>query len=106
MRRRYNPNFYADARRRRMNRLRRTSQRRPYQNTEDKTMHKKLTPKEHFVIVRKGTERPFSGIYNDHYEEGTYTCKRCTAPLFNSSSKFKSHCGWPSFDDQIKDAVK
>jgi peptide methionine sulfoxide reductase msrA/msrB len=73
---------------------------------EDKAMYNKLTPEEERVIVNKGTEMPFSGEYDDHYEKGTYTCKRCGAPLFESTSKFKSGCGWPSFDDQIPQAVR
>ncbi|MBN1764909.1 MAG: bifunctional methionine sulfoxide reductase B/A protein [Sedimentisphaerales bacterium] len=68
--------------------------------------YKKLTPEEARVIVHKGTERPFTGKYYKHKEQGTYTCKRCGADLFTSSSKFESGCGWPSFDDQIPGAVK
>jgi peptide methionine sulfoxide reductase msrA/msrB len=68
--------------------------------------YNKLTAEEKRVIVHKGTERPFSGKYNDYFEKGVYTCKRCGAELFRSESKFKSECGWPSFDDEIKGAVK
>ncbi len=68
-------------------------------------MYKDLTPEEQRIIVRKGTERPFTGKYDDHFEAGTYTCKRCGAKLFESTSKFNSHCGWPSFDEQIPGAV-
>ncbi|MBN2377821.1 MAG: bifunctional methionine sulfoxide reductase B/A protein [Sedimentisphaerales bacterium] len=69
-------------------------------------MYNKLTKEEEQVIVHKGTERPFTGEYNDHNAKGVYTCKRCGAKLFESSSKFKSECGWPSFDDQIEGAVE
>ncbi|UCD50742.1 MAG: bifunctional methionine sulfoxide reductase B/A protein [Phycisphaerales bacterium] len=69
-------------------------------------MYNKLTPEEARVILHKGTERPFTGKYDGHFEEGVYTCKQCDAKLFESSSKFKSHCGWPSFDDQIPGAVE
>jgi len=71
----------------------------------DKTMYKKLTPEEERVIVNKGTEMPFKGKYDKHFEDGVYTCKRCGEVLFDSSSKFKSSCGWPSFDDQKATAV-
>jgi peptide methionine sulfoxide reductase msrA/msrB len=66
----------------------------------------KLTPGEERVIIHKGTEMPFTGIHLDNKQAGTYTCKRCNAPLYRSADKFDSHCGWPSFDDEIKGAVK
>lgn len=66
----------------------------------------KLTTEEKFVIIDKGTEAPFTGKYNDHFEKGFYTCKRCDAKLYSSEHKFRSHCGWPSFDDEIKGAIK
>lgn len=68
--------------------------------------YKKLTPEEERVILRKGTEAPFTGIYNMFFEKGTYVCKQCGTPLYKSSDKFKSDCGWPSFDDEMLDAVK
>ena len=74
------------------------------QNTEV-NYFKKLNSKEKNVIVNKGTEYPFTGEYNKHFELGSYHCKACDSPLYRSNSKFESNCGWPSFDDEIKDAV-
>lgn len=64
-----------------------------------------LTAAEKRVIIDKGTEAPFSGKYYNFKGEGTYVCKQCGNPLYKSSDKFSSNCGWPSFDDEIKDAV-
>ena len=68
--------------------------------------YNQLTEIERYVIEQKGTERPFTGEYYDFFEEGIYVCKRCGAELYSSSDKFHSRCGWPSFDDEIKGAVK
>ena len=68
--------------------------------------HNKLTKEEERVIIYKGTESPFSGKYNDYWEKGTYICKWCNAQLYRSKDKFDAGCGWPSFDDEIPNAVK
>ena len=66
----------------------------------------KLTPKEEYVILHKGTEAPFTGEYDDFYEDGTFVCRRCNAPLFSAKSKFDAGCGWPAFDENYPEAVK
>ncbi len=73
---------------------------------KDEVQYNKLTPMEASVILRRGTERPFTGEYTSTKDPGTYICRRCNAPLYRSDDKFESHCGWPSFDDEIKGAVK
>lgn len=65
----------------------------------------KLTDFERYVIEGKGTEPPFSGEYTDLDAQGVYSCKKCGSPLYRSEHKFLSHCGWPSFDDEIEGAV-
>jgi peptide methionine sulfoxide reductase msrA/msrB len=67
--------------------------------------YNKLTPQEVAVILNKGTEYPHTGEFVNSKNKGTYICKQCDAPLYSSDDKFESHCGWPSFDDEIKGAV-
>ena len=66
----------------------------------------KLSQEESRVILKKGTEMPFTGEFNDFYKEGTFVCRQCEQPLYTSSDKFSSGCGWPSFDDEIVGAVE
>lgn len=67
---------------------------------------KNLSNFENHVIEHKGTEPPFSGLYTYTDAPGVYVCKRCETPLYRSESKFSSHCGWPSFDDEIAGSVE
>lgn len=64
-----------------------------------------LSKTEAQVILEKGTEAPFTGEYDDFWEEGVYICRQCGAELYNSNSKFDAECGWPSFDQEIPGAV-
>jgi methionine-R-sulfoxide reductase len=63
--------------------------------------YNKLNEQEQYVIEQKGTEPPFSGEYNDFYEKGSFHCKKCGAKLYESTAKFSSGCGWPSFDEDV-----
>lgn len=71
-----------------------------------KTEYNALTPQQHDVLVNKATDRPYTGEYYQKKDHGIYICRQCNAPLYQSADKFDSHCGWPSFDDQIEGSVK
>lgn len=73
---------------------------------QEASKYKTLTAEEEKVIVYKGTERPYTGQYNEHDEKGNYNCKRCGEALYKSDDKFDGHCGWPSFDDEISGAIE
>ena len=68
--------------------------------------YNELTAEEQYVILQKGTERPFVGAYTDNKTAGQYVCRQCDAVLYGSEHKFASNCGWPSFDDAVEGAVK
>ena len=65
-----------------------------------------LTAEEKYIIEHKGTERPFTGEYDDFYESGSYICRKCNTELYTSADKFDAHCGWPAFDKEVPGAVK
>ena len=71
--------------------------------TKDYFSH--LTPEQQHILKDKGTEAPFTGEYNEHFEAGIFICRACENPLYESNTKFNSGCGWPSFDDEIKGAI-
>ena len=71
----------------------------------DSSTHDPLSAEERYVIEDRGTEPPFTGEYDDFYEEGVYVCRRCNAELYRSDDKFDARCGWPAFDQEIPRAV-
>ena len=75
-------------------------------NKTEAEWQEQLSPEEFHILRQKGTERPFAGIFNEHYEKGTYKCKGCGQALYESTSKFDSHCGWPSYDAALAGALE
>ena len=73
---------------------------------EQNPKYNPLNDYEKKVILLKATDRPYTGEYTDNKKTGTYICRQCNNPLYESKDKFDSHCGWPSFDDEIRGAVK
>ena len=71
----------------------------------DKDWKEMLSPEPYHILREKGTERAFTGKYDKHFEKGVYVCAGCSKELFDSSSKFNSHCGWPSFDSALNQKV-
>jgi peptide-methionine (R)-S-oxide reductase len=73
----------------------------------DEEWRKELSPEQYQVLRNKGTERPHTGEYDEHFEKGYYTCAACSTKLFSSNTKFDAHCGWPSFFEALRpNAVK
>ncbi|MGI8834978.1 MAG: peptide-methionine (R)-S-oxide reductase, partial [Nitrososphaeraceae archaeon] len=68
--------------------------------------YNELTPEQERVIIHKATESPFTGEYDNFYEDGAFICRRCNALLFSSKSKFDAGCGWPSFDESFQNAIR
>ncbi len=68
--------------------------------------HNELSDEEFRVLRKKGTEIPFTGKYNNHFDKGIYRCKACESPLYDSESKFESGCGWPSYDKALPGALE
>ena len=76
------------------------------ENKTEEYWEKKLSKKEFDILRRGGTELPYTGKYNNHFEDGVYVCKGCGNPLYKSNSKFDSGCGWPSFDECIENSIE
>ena len=81
------------------------TQSKPNQMKTDKDWKEILSPEAYHILREKGTERAFTGKYDTHFEKGVYVCAGCSMELFDSSSKFNSHCGWPSFDSSLNEKV-
>ena len=76
------------------------------ENKTEEYWEKKLSKKEYNILREGGTELPYTGKFNNHFEDGVYVCKGCGKPLYKSKSKFDSGCGWPSFDECIKNSIE
>lgn len=76
----------------------------PLKKTEAE-WREQLNPEQFYVLRQKGTERPHTGEFNKHWENGIYTCGGCGEVLFDSESKFDAHCGWPSFDREKQPGI-
>ena len=76
------------------------------ENKTEEYWEKKLSKKEFDILRQGGTELPYTGKYNNHFEDGVYVCKGCGNPLYTSNSKFDSGCGWPSFDECIENSIE
>ena len=72
----------------------------------NKEWKQKLSEEQFKILREASTERPFTGKYNMHFENGTYKCAGCNTPLFASETKFDSGCGWPSFDEAIEGSIE
>ncbi len=77
----------------------------PKMEINEDELKQKLSEKEYTILREKGTERPFTGKYDEFFEDGMYACKACGVQLFDSSKKYNSGCGWPAFDEAIEGAV-
>lgn len=75
-------------------------------NKTEEEWKQQLSPEEYYVLRQKGTERPYTGKFDLHFENGSYHCKACNAKLFESGHKFESGCGWPSFDQAVEGAIE